>query len=32
VRLFLALMFLSSGNKIVLSQEEEFKDFSINLR
>lgn len=32
VRLFLALMFLSSGNKIVLSQEEEFKNLSINLR
>ena len=32
VRLFLALMFLSSGNKVVLSQEEEFKNLSINLR
>ena len=32
VRLFLALMFLSTGNKVQLSQDEDFKDFAINLR
>jgi chromatin segregation and condensation protein Rec8/ScpA/Scc1 (kleisin family) len=30
--MFLALMFLSNGSKLTLVQEEEFKDFSINLR
>jgi hypothetical protein len=32
VKLFLALMFLSTGNKLVLHQDEDFKDFNINLR
>jgi len=32
VRMFLALMFLSNGSKLTLVQDEEFKDFSINLR
>ena len=32
VRMFLALMFLSTGNKLRLHQEEDFKDFEINLR
>jgi chromatin segregation and condensation protein Rec8/ScpA/Scc1 (kleisin family) len=32
VRMFLALMFLSNGSKLALVQDEEFKDFSINLR
>lgn len=32
VRLFLALMFLSTGNRIQLSQDEDFKDFAINLK
>ncbi|TFF85687.1 MAG: hypothetical protein EU517_01355 [Promethearchaeota archaeon] len=32
VRMFLALMFLSTGNKLRLSQEEDFKDFGIKLR
>ncbi|NHJ21933.1 MAG: hypothetical protein EAX91_13380 [Candidatus Lokiarchaeota archaeon] len=32
VRMFLALMFLSTGNKLELFQEEDFKDFSINLK
>lgn len=32
VRMFLALMFLSTGNKLTLNQEEDFKDFIINLR
>lgn len=32
VRLFLALMFLSTGNKLYLSQEEDFKDFVIDLK
>ncbi|MFX0177155.1 MAG: hypothetical protein ACFE85_13115 [Candidatus Hodarchaeota archaeon] len=32
VRLFLALMFLSTGNKLVLSQDEDFKDVSISLK
>jgi chromatin segregation and condensation protein Rec8/ScpA/Scc1 (kleisin family) len=32
VRMFLALMFLSTGNKLELYQDEDFKDFSINLK
>lgn len=32
VRMFLALMFLSNGSKLNLVQDEEFKNFSINLR
>jgi len=32
VRMFLALMFLSTGNKLNLAQDEEFKDISINIR
>ncbi|MFX0033791.1 MAG: hypothetical protein ACFE8V_10475 [Promethearchaeota archaeon] len=32
VRMFLALMFLSNSNKLVLSQDEDFKDFKINLK
>jgi chromatin segregation and condensation protein Rec8/ScpA/Scc1 (kleisin family) len=32
VRMFLALMFLSTGNKLNLTQDEEFKDISINIR
>jgi hypothetical protein len=32
VRMFLALMFLSTGNKLTLNQIEDFKDFEINLR
>jgi chromatin segregation and condensation protein Rec8/ScpA/Scc1 (kleisin family) len=32
VRMFLALMFLSTGNKLELLQDEDFKDFSINLK
>jgi hypothetical protein len=32
VKMFLALMFLSSGNKLTLSQNEEFKDISVNIR
>ena len=32
VRMFLALMFLSTGNKLTINQEEDFKDFAINLR
>jgi hypothetical protein len=32
VKLFLALMFLSTGNKLELHQDEDFKDFSINLK
>ncbi|MFX1233840.1 MAG: hypothetical protein ACFFBY_04690 [Promethearchaeota archaeon] len=32
VRMFLALMFLSTGNKLILSQDEDFKDFKINLK
>ena len=32
VRLFLALMFLSTGNKINLSQETDFKDFLVDLK
>ncbi|TFG13966.1 MAG: hypothetical protein EU535_04175 [Promethearchaeota archaeon] len=32
VRMFLALMFLSTGSKLNLSQEDEFKDISISLQ
>jgi len=32
VRMFLALMFLSTSNKLILSQDEDFKDFKINLK
>jgi chromatin segregation and condensation protein Rec8/ScpA/Scc1 (kleisin family) len=32
VRLFLALMFLSTGNKLTLSQESDFKDFLVDLK
>ncbi|MFX0104586.1 MAG: hypothetical protein ACFE75_03735 [Candidatus Hodarchaeota archaeon] len=32
VRVFLALMFLSTGNKLNLSQDEDFQDISINIR
>ena len=32
VKMFLALMFLSTGNKLTLSQEEEFQNISINLK
>ncbi|MFX0072021.1 MAG: hypothetical protein ACFFAO_13105 [Candidatus Hermodarchaeota archaeon] len=32
VRVFLALMFLSTGNKLSLGQEDEFKDISISLK
>ena len=32
VRLFLALMFLSTGNKVTLSQESDFKDFLVDLK
>ena len=32
VRMFLALMFLSSGNKLTLSQDEDFQDININIR
>ncbi|MFX1390391.1 MAG: hypothetical protein ACFE9Z_10040 [Promethearchaeota archaeon] len=32
VRMFLALMFLSTGNKLTLSQEEDFKDISVSIR
>ena len=32
VRMFLALMFLSTGNKLTLSQNEDFQDISINIR
>ena len=32
VRMFLALMFLSTGNKLELFQDKDFKDFSINLK
>lgn len=32
VRLFLALMFLSTGNKLNLSQEDDFKDFLVDLK
>jgi len=32
VRMFLALMFLSNNNRLTLSQDEDFKDFVINLK
>ncbi|MFW9825370.1 MAG: hypothetical protein ACFFE4_20680 [Candidatus Thorarchaeota archaeon] len=32
VRMFLALMFLSTGNKLTLNQEDDFKDISVNVR
>ncbi|MFX1553372.1 MAG: hypothetical protein ACFFBV_05550 [Promethearchaeota archaeon] len=32
VRMFLALMFLSSGNKLLLSQDEDFQNISVNVR
>lgn len=32
VRMFLALMFLSTGNKLTLSQNEDFKDISVITR
>lgn len=32
VRMFLALMFLSTGNKLTLSQDGDFQDISINIR
>ncbi len=32
VRMFLALMFLSTGNKLTLSQDEDFKDISVITR
>ena len=32
VRMFLALMFLSTGNKLTLSQDEDFRDISIDIR
>jgi chromatin segregation and condensation protein Rec8/ScpA/Scc1 (kleisin family) len=32
VRMFLALMFLSTGNKLTLSQEEDFRNISVNIR
>jgi len=32
VRMFLALMFLSSGNKLTLSQDEDFQNISIGLK
>jgi chromatin segregation and condensation protein Rec8/ScpA/Scc1 (kleisin family) len=32
VRMFLALMFLSTGNKLNLAQDEDFKDISVNIR
>ncbi|MFX0004682.1 MAG: hypothetical protein ACFE9J_14495, partial [Candidatus Hermodarchaeota archaeon] len=32
VRMFLALMFLSTANKLTLFQDEDFKDISINIR
>ncbi|MFX1470707.1 MAG: hypothetical protein ACFFB8_18875, partial [Promethearchaeota archaeon] len=32
VRLFLALMFLSTGNRLNLSQDEDFQNISINLK
>ncbi|MFX1418858.1 MAG: hypothetical protein ACFE9N_08065 [Promethearchaeota archaeon] len=32
VRMFLALMFLSTGNKLSLSQDEDFQDISINIK
>ncbi len=32
VRMFLALMFLSTGNKLNLSQDEDFQDISVNIK
>ncbi|MFW9829220.1 MAG: hypothetical protein ACFFEY_16720 [Candidatus Thorarchaeota archaeon] len=32
VRMFLALMFLSTANKLMLSQDDDFKDISINIK
>ena len=32
VRMFLALMFLSTGNKLILSQDEDFKNISIDIK
>ncbi|KKN10097.1 hypothetical protein LCGC14_1039970, partial [marine sediment metagenome] len=32
VKMFLALMFLSTGNKITLSQDEDFQNISINIK
>lgn len=32
VRMFLALMFLSTGNKLILSQDEDFQNISINIK
>jgi chromatin segregation and condensation protein Rec8/ScpA/Scc1 (kleisin family) len=32
VRMFLALMFLSTGNKLTLSQDEDFQNISVNIR
>lgn len=32
VRMFLALMFLSTGNKLILSQEEDFQNISIDIK
>jgi len=32
VRMFLALMFLSTGNKLNLAQDEDFRDISVNIR
>jgi chromatin segregation and condensation protein Rec8/ScpA/Scc1 (kleisin family) len=32
VRMFLALMFLSTGNKLVLSQDEDFQDIEVNIK
>jgi chromatin segregation and condensation protein Rec8/ScpA/Scc1 (kleisin family) len=32
VRMFLALMFLSTGNKLTLSQDEDFKDIAVDIR
>jgi chromatin segregation and condensation protein Rec8/ScpA/Scc1 (kleisin family) len=32
IRMFLALMFLSSGNRLILSQSDEFKDIQISLK
>ncbi|MFW9879181.1 MAG: hypothetical protein ACFFG0_39380, partial [Candidatus Thorarchaeota archaeon] len=32
VRMFLALMFLSTGNKLNLSQDKDFSDISVNIR
>ena len=32
VRMFLALMFLSTGNKLILSQDEDFQNISIDIK